>query len=71
MADEPQDISDLLARLDVVAADINALNNGEMIEVRSALWDRGHMDASMAVDSARHELSKALHLLRRCYPKST
>lgn len=71
MADEPQDIKDLLARLDVVAADLYALKNGEMIEVRGALWDRGHMDASMAVDSARNELSKALHLLRRCYPKPT
>jgi hypothetical protein len=71
MVDEPQDISDLLAILDAVSADLYRVKNRDMIDVRGALWDRGHIEASMAVDTARNEIAKALHALRRCYPKPT
>lgn len=37
----------------------------DLLAIRAAFWDAGKADAALAVDDARHSISRALHDLRR------
>ena len=53
-------------RLEKVQQQLQELKSGEMLVMRELYWTLGNPRAALAVDSARHGISRVLHDLQRC-----
>lgn len=58
-------MDELLARLDTIREDLRRYN-ADMVDIRTAFWERGEPTASLAVDTARNLIAEAAHVLKRC-----
>ena len=61
-------MTDLRDKLDEIRGTLRDAANS-LLGLRDALWAEGRPEASIAADEARNGIHRAMHDLKRAYPK--